>query len=304
MSVSLESILRPTRDVINASKTLDDKEIRFVVDAYYQLQDYRKASNNQIRSIDQGADDGSGHLTLDWLSTQFDTMENQIKRALQAYSDAHEMGPWLGNVYGIGPVISAGLLAHLSVHPWKCAHPNLGRVVGGKRVHACSEALPCTPQCARVKIPTVGHWWRFAGMDPTVAWEKGQRRPWNTQLKTLCWKVGQSFMKFSNQPECRYGAIYRQRKAYEIARNDAGGNTAAAAAGLARVGKATEAHAHYAAGKLPPAQIDARARRYAVKLFLSHMHAVWYEQHFNEAPPLPYPISILGHAHHMEPAAA
>jgi hypothetical protein len=165
-------------------------------------------------------------------------------------------------VYGIGPVIAAGLMAHIDI----------------------------------TKCPTVGHIWRFAGLDPTLKWEKGQKRPFNGPLKTLCWKVGQSFMKFSGQAECQYGAIYRERKQYEIERNEAGGNAAAAAEVLAAKPNHAQ-RAIYATGKLSPAQIDARARRYAVKLFLSHMHAVWYEQHFGTEPPLPYPIAILKHAH-------
>ena len=167
-AISLESILRPTRDALQAAKTLDDKEIRFLVDSYYQLQDYRKASNNQIRSIDQGVDEAPpAHQTLDWLAAQLDTMENQIKRALDVYSMAHPIGPWVRSVYGIGPVIAAGLAAHID----------------------------------NTKCPTVGHIWRFAGLDPTLKWEKGQKRPFNAQLKVLCWKAGQSFMKFSGQAE-------------------------------------------------------------------------------------------------------
>ena len=297
-TVNLESILRPTRDAIQAAATLDEEEIRFLVDAYYQLQDYRKASSNQIRSLDQSADTGPpGHQTLDWLNVQLNTMEDQIKRALDVYSKQHLVGGWLRDVYGIGPVIAAGLMAHLSVQPWKCHHPKLGKVVEGKRVHACKEGAPCTPQCGIVIMETVGHWWRFAGLDPTTKWNKGEKRPWNAQLKTLCWKVGQSFMKFHNAEDCHYGKVYAERKAYEIARNEAGGNAAAAAEGALKVSKSTEAYGHYSKGKLPPAQIDARARRYAVKLFLSHLHEVWYKAAFNKPPPLPYPIAILKHAH-------
>jgi len=265
--ISLESIARPARDVLQAAKTLKGQEIRFMVDAYYQLQDYRIASSAQMRSIDQSADQGDGHAMLDWLFKQLQTMENEIKRALDVYSRQHAMGPWLHEVYGIGPVIAAGLLAHIDI----------------------------------TKAPTVGHIWRFAGLDPTTKWEKKTKRPFNAKLKVLCWKVGQSFLKFSNQPGCVYGALYRQRKAYEVERNEALGNTAAAAAGLARVAKTTEAHKHYAAGKLPPGQIDMRAQRYAVKQFLSDFHATWYRTHFGKEPPLPYPIAIQGHAHLREP---
>lgn len=263
MSVSLDAVIRPTRDIIQASKTLDANEVRFMVDAYYQMQEYRKASANQIRSLDQGADEGGTHQTLDWMLAQVETMENQIKRALDVFTDAHIIGAWTKGHVGIGPVIAAGLLAHIDI----------------------------------TKAPTVGHIWRYAGLDPTQKWEKGQKRPWNAQLKTLCWKIGQSFMKFSGRDDCFYGQVYRQRKAYELERSESGAMAEYAATRVGTVGRTTEAHKHYSEGKLPPAQIDARARRYAVKLFLSHLHGEWHLRHFGVPAPLPYPIAHLGHAH-------
>ena len=52
-----------------------------------------------------------------------------------------------------------------------------------------------------------------AGLDPTVTWGKGERRPWNAELKVLCWKLGDSFVKVSNKEGALYGRIYRERKA-------------------------------------------------------------------------------------------
>jgi hypothetical protein len=104
-------------------------------------------------------------------------------------------------------------------------------------------------------------------------------------------------MKFSGDERCYYGREYRVRKEYEIERNEAGYNAEYAATRVSHVGKSTEAYKHYAAGRCPPGQIDARARRYAVKLFLAHMHGVWYERHFGKPAPKPYPIAILGHVH-------
>lgn len=266
--MNIEPIQRMSRDIAAASKNLTDEEARYLVDAYYMMQDDRKRAHNQVRSLGESQEPNS---VLQWLADQSGTLEAQIKRALDKYTLSHQMGEWMRGIYGIGPVISAGLLAHIDI----------------------------------ARAPTVGHIWRYAGLDPTVKWEKGQKRPWNASLKVLCWKAGQSFMKFSNAEECYYGRIYRERKAMEIARNDAGGNAEAAAEGAKRVAKSTEAYAHYVAGKLPPAQIDARARRYAVKLFLSHLHGAWYEKHHGTKPPLPYPIAILGHAHMIEaPRAA
>ena len=104
-------------------------------------------------------------------------------------------------------------------------------------------------------------------------------------------------MKFSGRDDCYYGHIYRERKNFEIARNERGDNKELAEQLKEKVGKNTEAYKHFSNGLLPPGQIDARARRYAVKLFLSHLHGAWYETHFGTKPPLPYPIAHMGHAH-------
>ena len=224
MNEQTVSVERMRRDIASAAATLSDDEARFLVDAYYMMQDDRKRSHSQVKALGEDAEPNS---VLTWLAEQSGTLEKQIARALDKYTQAHPMGSWMREVYGIGPVLSAGLLAHIDI----------------------------------TKAPTVGHIWRFAGLDPTLKWEKGQKRPWNAQLKTLCWKVGQSFMKFYGSEECVYGHVYRKRKAYEVERNDAGTNKDLAATLLPKVGKTTEAYKHLSEGKLPPGQIDARARR-------------------------------------------
>lgn len=309
------SVARLSKDVAAAAATLTDTEARYLVDAYYIMQDDRKRANNQVRALGESVEP---HSVLAWLADQSETLESQVKRALDKYTQAHKMGEWMRRVKGIGPVLSAGVLAHIDIS----------------------------------RAPTVGHIWRFAGLDPTTKWtsradaekwvkENGvdiplaartfnvrhetlfrtastdkdgnpikptakslaaaiAKRPWNTALKTLCWKIGQSFMKLSNDEECFYGRIYRERKQYEIERNERGDNAALAETLKTKVGKSTEAYKHLSEGRLPPGQIDARARRYAVKLFLSHLHGEWYQQHFGKPPPLPYPIAILGHAHFID----
>lgn len=261
-TTELSPITRLSRDLAAASVTLSDDEARFLVDAYYQMQDNRIRHDGQIRSM---TETGEPHAVLTWLADQSGDLESQIKRALDKYSAGHPDGEWLRSVVGIGPVIAAGLLAHIDI----------------------------------TKAPTVGHIWRFAGLDPTTSWDKGQKRPWNASLKVLCWKAGESFVKQSGHEGCVYGHIYRRRKELEIERNEAGEFSSQAEAKLEkfRIGRTTDAYKAYSAGKLPPAHIHARARRYAVKLFLSHLHEQMYRTHFKEDPPLPYPIAILGHAH-------
>ena len=59
-----------------------------------------------------------------------------------------------------------------------------------------------------------------------------------------------------------------------LARNDHGDYAERAALILTqkKFDKKTDAYKAYSSGNLPPAHIHAMARRYAVKLFLSHLH--------------------------------
>lgn len=263
--IQQEPIQRLRKDLLNATITLSATEARFLVDNYYTMQDNRIRAGGQIRALNESEEP---HAVIDWYFKQSEQLENQIKRALNAYAESHEVGRWLLSIYGIGPVISAGLLAHVDI----------------------------------TKAPTAGHIWSFAGLNPNVQWNKGEKRPFNAALKVICWKAGQSFMKFAGKDECFYGKLYRERKALEIERNERLEFKEQAEAILAKknIGKTTDAYKAYSVGKLPPAQIDARARRYAVKIFLAHFHEKYYEHHYKTPAPLPYPIAHQGHVHKIE----
>jgi hypothetical protein len=254
------AVTRLSRDLVKAAATLSEEEARYLVDGYYMMQDSRKRADNQLRSMQD-----EPHEILGWFGAQADIMEGQVKRALDVYSDNHAVGLWMKSLYGIGPVLAAGLLAHIDIK----------------------------------QAPTAGHVWRFAGLDPSSKWGKGEKRPWNAELRTLTWKCGQSFMKFSGNENCVYGHTYKERKSFEVARNERGDNTARAAEILKEKNwaKGTEAYKHLTKGRLPPAQIDARARRYAVKLFLSHLQTVWWFVQFRKLPASPYAMGKLDHAH-------
>jgi len=51
------------------------------------------------------------HATLAWFLDQNETLERNIKLALDAYGDSSVVGRWSKTIIGIGPVLSAGLLA-------------------------------------------------------------------------------------------------------------------------------------------------------------------------------------------------
>ena len=260
----LEAVTKLSKDLKQASILLTRNEARYLTDAYYAMQEDRKRSGNQVRALDGS---GEPHATLSWFFDQSSTLEAQIRGALNAWAENQREGRWLMSITGIGPVISAGLLAHVDIE----------------------------------RAPTVGHIWRFGGYDPTVVWEKGKKRPWNASLKTLLWKVGESFVKVSGNEKDVYGKVWLQRKELEVARNERLEFQEQAAVGAARVRKTTEAYKHYAVGKLPPGHLHARAKRYAVKLFLSHYHHVLYLCKYGTPPPKPFIIEHGGHIHFIEP---
>jgi hypothetical protein len=262
----LEAVENLSRDLVTAAATLTKREVRYLVDQYYIMQRDRIRAANQLSSL---AELGEPHQILHWLSDQAAVLEKQTKRALYAYAKNHPVGEWLLGIVGVGPVIASGLLAHIDIE----------------------------------KAPTVGRIWRFAGLDPTVKWEKGQKRPWNARLKVLCWKAGKSFVQHCNNQKAFYGPLYLQRKALEVERNDTGQYAEQAKAALLakKYGKDTEAYKAYIQGKLPDAHLHARATRWVVKLFLSHVHTRMYEAHYGTPPPKPWMIEHGGHVDYIPP---
>lgn len=292
-----EQVIKMSRDIKKATSTMGKDEARFLVDSYYQMQENRIRAAGQIRSITDGEEP---HQTLTWLFEQNKTLESQLKGALNVFVNSDSVGEWMTSIVGIGPVIAAGMLAHIDIE----------------------------------KAPTAGHIWNFAGLNPNQKWGKGQRRPWNAQLKTLCWKLGESFVKVQNNEADVYGTLYAERKELLWQKNINGelSHNAVQALEAKKIGKDTTAYKFYsglikrdyvmekiqsgdsfppsipktALGEkvdtqmLPPAHINARAKRYAVKMFISHLQEVWYTMHYGKAPSSPYAIAILEHAHKVE----
>lgn len=321
---SLEPIAKLSKDLREAAKTMGKVEIRFLVDGYYALQDYRKAANNQVRAAEEAKEPAS---VLKYIAKQAKNLEGQIKGALDKWTMAQKIGAWCRSHVGIGPVITSGLLAHIDI----------------------------------TKAPTAGHIYSFAGLNPEASWigKEGSeklvkevvgsekevteeflqmlalkshrnvnalrnqardeetskitrasltaalaKRPWNANLKTLIWKMGDSFCKFHNHKDCFYGHLYAERKVQEVQRNTSGqfAETAKHTLEIKAI-KDKDTRAKYESGLLPDGRIDLRARRYAEKIFLSHLHLVMYWDKFGKMPPVPFSFTKSGgdHAHYIAP---
>lgn len=242
---------------VNKKLSLNRGDIRYLVDLYYQIQEYRKSAANQVRSSESDPCE-----LVEWINLQTEFIEKKIKNELDDWTDNDPVSAWAKSIIGIGPVLSAGLAAHIDMNI----------------------------------ATTVSKIWRFAGLDPTSKWEKNKKRPWNARLKVLCWKIGDSFVKVSGNEKSFYGKTYRERKEFEVAKSESGERAEIAKAALETNRRFSPEHkAIYKSGKLPPVQLDLRARRKAVKLFLSHWFDVAYKNHYKKDPPTPWAIEHGGH---------
>ena len=140
-----EAVKRLSKDLALASRTISDAELRFLVDAYYQLQDGRIRAAGQVRSIEgnpvnTGKFDQDGnpitriepHDDVDMVGGPKLGARNPSQASVGKYVDGHVVGSWLLGVCGIGPGDQRRVAAHIDIK----------------------------------KAPTAGHIWRFAGLRP------------------------------------------------------------------------------------------------------------------------------------------
>lgn len=127
--------------------------------------------------------------------------------------------------------------------------------------------------------------------------------PYNTELKKRMFLVGDMFIKQSGRDKSLYGKIYKERRNLELMKNENGDYADQAARILSdkNFDKSTTTYKELSEGRLSAAHINARARRYAVKLFISHVFEAMYFAEFHEEPPKAYVIQYMGHHDYIAP---
>lgn len=252
---------KPDKEKLLLAKNLSNNEVRLVIANYYMEQEARKRADMQLRHLG----DKMPNPLLNLTANAHAEWERFQAKALEEYASSHPVGKWMLDQCGIGPVIAAGILAY----------------------------------CGGGTIPeTVGHWWAFAGMNPERKWNKGEKRPYNAGLKQIMFHLGECIKRTSNLPDSVYGPLYREQKAKLEARNERGGFADKAATFL--MDDQAKQKTIRASGKVPPFYLDRMACRWVAKLFLSHVHALLYWHTYGNAPPKPFAISVLGHAHEIK----
>ena len=195
------------------------------------FQRHRIQMSNRIVAVEQERSTVDT-TTIERYRQRFEELEKEVACEIAATVKEHEMWPWLDRVKGIGPGLAGCLVAHIDIE----------------------------------RAETVSALWKYAGLGvsdgtadkPT----KGQKLPYNAELKRICFLIGSSFM--------RAGSPYRRE--YD------------------------EAKEHYQRQHpdWTPKHVDMAARRKMVKLFLSHFWRAWREQ---RGLPVrePYAMQVLNH---------
>jgi len=297
--------------------------VRWLGETYYDHQLYRMESDARIREADKL---NLPNALLTWYSEQQSNVEKTMKAMLSRYTEKESsgMGMWARNVVGIGPIISAMLLAlidmNISTNPSKIFRyfgldPSskwLGREKAEVALRGIMEknnlrANALDDAAVRVIAVALGRnqdaFLRQAHnkegrMTRATVVAAIAKRPWNATAKTLAWKIGDSFCKNHNKPTCFYGKLYEQEKARQQERNASGGNAALCQRELQeRTFRDRETRELYEAGRIPDGRIELRARRKAVKIFLVHWWAEAYRRKFKAEPPRAWPLE---HGHSDE----
>jgi len=256
----IAAIERLDKDVITVlAGELSKDEARYLVQSYYAQQDWRIAAAHRAREL---AKRGQPSAILSYQTRQWRYLEAQIHRVLGVYAERFRVGRWSMSICGIGPVITAGLIAHIDPH----------------KAHTPSQT------------------WKFAGLAPGQGRVAGKKLDYSPTLKQLAYHIGSCLIRFSNHPKQFYRDYYRARKEYETTRNEQlrYAEQAAKALKSKKWDTKKDAYAYLTKGMLPPGHIQARCRRWVAKLFLAHFTQAYRISEGLEVRE-PYAISYLGH---------
>lgn len=336
--IELAGLATLSKDVVKSAVKLNDAQLRIILDGYYQAQAFRITLQNQIRAVKQGYDDTVDLEAVEWLLKDAVNRENQYKKLIASYVKNSPVCKWASANKGIGPVFAANLLSYIDMS--KCRHANsflnyaglndnnikwLGKEKAEALVNEAYDHFGMDKSA-----PVDENIFQYIADETTRSAHKMKEAfknrkekeskktsdriilikylsmpPYNIELKRLCWLIGESFVKVSNRGS-KYGEIYKERKALETSLNEKLFYKEQAEELLREYNytKGTDTYNYLIQGKLSPAHINARAKRYAVKIFLTHFFEACWCYHHGTEPPVIYPIAFLDHVDYITPEVA
>lgn len=166
--IIIESEETETTQEQEEKKPVVNNIVKSLVGDYYDIQKIRIELGNQINAFADGMSETEEEEVRTRFYVQLHNLEKDIVVYLQRKIYEEPIyTKWLKNVKGIGPILSAGLIAYIG-----------------------------DPQ----RFATISKLWKYSGysVDENGRADKrhaGQKSNFNIRLKTHIWKIGESFVK-------------------------------------------------------------------------------------------------------------
>lgn len=281
-------------DIMGVDKEPDRVQVKYLIDIFYRIQGQRKVLQLQAGALDKN---GTPVLLLDKFQKAYGYIEGQVTSIIDAISETSVAARWAKAQIGIGPLIAGSLMGYVDLEKarnvpqlWRfCGLDPSCKWLGRDKAHKLMKELDVssnglTPEVLATISERTGMAPKWvldramsSGKIDVTLLEKSLAQPhYSHFMKQVAYYIGDSIIKTQNKPGSFYGPLFLERKAQEIMRNRRGDNAVTAERTLdeKRYGKTTAAYKAYRQGLLPDGQINARARRWVEKLFLSHWHMV------------------------------
>ena len=262
--------------------------MRTLVDIYYDFQGQRIQTQLRIGASERGHSLTKEELSIYGITTILEnahSFEKDAEKLITKQLKNHALyTQYLSKIYGIGPMLSAGLIAYVD-NIEKFQHvSSLWQYSGYGANRFCPECKK--PTSVEVKYDTgkiakklhpFNECPECNAKTNTILQKRmsGYQSNWNDKLKTLAWKAGTSFVKQSPD-KSKYRKLYDQIKKKERM--------------LHPEKKVVKGKTFYNDG-----HIHNRAMRKVVKIFLAHVWQTWRRQEGLEATE-PYAKQLLGHS--------
>ena len=273
--------------------------LRSLVEIYYDFQHQRIITSNRIfGNVEQHniSEESLQEYGVADLLKKAESFEKDVKKLLTKEMPKYQIyNDYLIKIMGIGPTLSAGLLAHIeditkfdnisklrqyagfgmNAYCSKCKKPAFFMAEFKKRDGKVTKVKRLSPM---KNCPICGE----KTKDIIQRRIQGYQGNWNNKFKVLCWKISGSFVKqkaFKKDGKTinsGYRLLYDQFKEEELRKHP-------------KQIKNEEGKIQFNKG-----HINDRALRRVVKLFLSHLWIVWRTQR-NLSITSPYEKGILGH---------
>ena len=202
--------------------------------------------------------------------------EDMMKKAIIKLMENNAVARWLQSITGFGPLTAAVIASELDIR----------------------------------KAPTSGHFESYTGFTESGVLKKGVKANHNAFLKTKIWFTFNGMFKMSlKNKKCFYGTLIRDIYDVQKQRNERGDFKELAYANLDRLRVKEKSNPKYkmakgdletyGVGKLKNSHLLKRSYRVAIKIFLSHLHAVMFALWFKSEPPVPYIFSQFANNPHV-----